>query len=1114
MKKIFFVLLFFFSFLTVTHSSSSGIYLLDGDDWCVFVDDETLSSKELSSFTPDTAIQCRVPSFMTDYIAGDVVWYQKNINIDNFHKNFNYILKFYSVYYRAEVWFNGNFVSMHDGGDTPFFVDVTKFVKKGDNILAIRVSKPCWNRDTAGDMYARTVPGAQMLAKGGIEDSVELIVVEDIWIEDLYVRPHADTGIIDVNLNIRNFTNKNKKIKIDVSVTAEYSGGIVASDSQYATLNSGDTSALMQLKVKKPRLWNLDDPQLYSVKAKITSDKSSNIQFVRCGFRDFRFENGYFRLNGKRIFLRGVLTTPFTTNGIGKDCERELLRKEMIDLKMMGFNMVRYIAYPATRDVLEICNEIGMMIDDEPRAGWLLNDEGLMRERYTSELLAMVKRDRNHPSVTMYGLLNEIGLGHHMMCAIDALPLLRKLDADRVVLLVSGGSDGLGSVESGMDIWMTDRVCGGIIKKNDTLSVYPGSNKEYSTVRWVSPKTNKININVKFEGDSRAISATSTGVFVLHNGEAIYSSFVGVNGKGNTAEYINDITVESGDTLDFVVNYGHWFDSFDSTFNDNTNLFLTITDADGQIYNPCETFSVNHNPSSVWSYGYYDGKKYENDKLFVPSDFILHNMCKHFNNFGSYCNPDTDYWGMGLSDMHHYPGVPHFHWDIDTFRTMSPDNQNVLLSEYGVGSAFNHLEMFLIHQMRGDEASSARYKGGVNRFDSDWERWKLSSIFGTKEDFFRESYKLMSDIRYFGTSGIRANPKMTGHFITCSCDPNCGDGLFTMFRKPKTGLIDKMYDIWRPVALCCFASPTNLYRGSNLTIDVTLANEDIILPGVYPLVVQIFSEENKKVYERYDNILIEDKEMPLTIHAMTDNIVADWPSGKYRMVAYFEHGIAANGEVIFYVGDKNDMPAIFSDIVVWGDDEKLSKWFDENNISYKQYDKASYDGEIIIVGENAPDNPKVAFEELMRLVNDGAHVIFLKHSIFSDGKSSVEYLPFENKGRFIDLQSWLFTKDVWIANNPVFDSLPTGMMDYTLYRGIVPPTAWDVPLDIGCEAIVGAIETSSGGYTSGLMMSLHKYGKGSFIITTLRIHDYLGERPIAERLLRNMINYVSEEVDK
>jgi hypothetical protein len=163
--------------------------------------------------------------------------------------------------------------------------------------------------------------------------------------------------------------------------------------------------------------------------------------------------DGYFHLNGKRLFLRSAHLSNRCPIGmqIPPDHPPDLLRRDLLYGKTLGFNAVRFLSRVAEPYQLDLCDELGFLVYEESFAAWLLKDTPKMKERYDRSVREMVLRDRNHPSVVMWGMLNETGDGPVFRHAVESLKLVRSLDDTRVALLGSGRFDGnldIGSVSN------------------------------------------------------------------------------------------------------------------------------------------------------------------------------------------------------------------------------------------------------------------------------------------------------------------------------------------------------------------------------------------------------------------------------------------------------------------------------------------------------------------------------------------------------------------------------------------------------------------------------------------------------------------------------------------
>jgi hypothetical protein len=209
------------------------------------------------------------------------------------------------------------------------------------------------------------------------------------------------------------------------------------------------------------------------------------------------------------------------------------------------------------------------------------------------------------------------------------------------------------------------------------------------------------------------------------------------------------------------------------------------------------------------------------------------------------------------------------------------------------------------------------------------------------------------------------------------------------------------------------------------------------------------------------------------------------------------------------------MPAVENEIVIWGEDAGLTKWFADHGIRTRPFTGQSANKrEVILAAAKAPAPGGVAvFRSLAEQIARGSTVIFLSPAVFAQDRQATAWVPLTNKARLEALPAWLYHKDDWCKPHPLFDGLPGGgLMDYTFYREIIPDHAW-VGLDAPAEAVAGGINAAIA-YSSGLTLSVHELGAGRFMLNTLRIRENLGIHPAAERLLRNLLRYAARNADQ
>jgi hypothetical protein len=490
--------------------------------------------------------------------------------------------------------------------------------------------------------------------------------------------------------------------------------------------------------------------------------------------------------------------------------------------------------------------------------------------------------------------------------------------------------------------------------------------------------------------------------------------------------------------------------------------------------------------------------------------------------FGALGNPGAKAWQDTPLDSHPYQRSPHLPEQIAKLRDTA-SGEPVFMSEYGVCSAVDLVGQVRHYEQIGREASenALLYRGFLDRFLVDWRRWNMAATFGTPEEYFRQCVAKMAGLRREGLNAIRANPWCVGHLMTGTYDHGyLGEGMLgTEFRDLKPGAADALFDGFYPLRLCLFAEPPHAYRGAKVRFDAVLANEDALRPGTYPIRLQILGPHGLAVFERRVSVTIPDPktgpEPPLALPLFGEEVVVDGPTGKYRFLAAFERGgAAAGGRTEFYVTDPADMPRPAAKVTLWGNDSQTTKWLAAHGIATRPFaaDKQQR-REAILVGRQPPAGQAAAWRNLAEHIARGSTAIFLRPEVFRRGKDLVAWVPARNKGTLVYKRDWLYPHDHWATGHPAFAGLPTGvLMDYAYYRNVLSDARW-ADLDVPDELAAACINTSMG-YDAGLLMGVYRLGAGRFVLNTLAIGNQLGQDPVAERLLRNLIGYAAADADR
>ncbi|MDP2983689.1 MAG: glycoside hydrolase family 2 TIM barrel-domain containing protein [Candidatus Latescibacter sp.] len=323
-------------------------------------------------------------------------------------------LRFGAVNYYAEVWINGIMAGTHEGGYTPFTFDITPFIRYSpDNILVVRVIDPPNDgsgREVEGLRHMEIPSGKESwyVNFSGIWQDVELIITENTYIKDVFVFPDLKKGMVRVRMTVYNDVDFDGAVEFKITTPDGVSE--LARQIRPVILDQGTNIITLDVPFGDYRLWTIEEPVLYLLTARlaiknITVDDLS----TTFGMRSFEMKNNSFYLNGKRIILRGLLHQQQYPKNLAYPESKEEARRIVRLLKEGGWNLLRIHIRPTTPAFLDVCDEEGMLIFEEPAVGWIVESDRL-RDRAFTEVRDMVQRDHNHPSVVIWGILNESGV--------------------------------------------------------------------------------------------------------------------------------------------------------------------------------------------------------------------------------------------------------------------------------------------------------------------------------------------------------------------------------------------------------------------------------------------------------------------------------------------------------------------------------------------------------------------------------------------------------------------------------------------------------------------------------------------------------------------------------
>lgn len=413
------------------------------------------------------------------YLLGGTGWYRKNFTLDESAAGKRIRIDFGGVYMDSTVWVNGYQVGGHPYGYTPFSFDITDYVKTGENnVITVKV-----NHQT---------PSSRWYSGSGIYRNVDLTITEPVHV-DLYgtkiETPELASNQENVATNISTTVANDSADEQSVSLThtvfpkdgnPDESIGTVTTEPQ--TVTAGDTADIKAtVQVISPTLWDTsNDPALYTVRTDvIVNGETVDTYDTDYGFRyfDFNADTG-FSLNGEKMKLKGVCMH-HDQGALGAEAWESAIDRQVRILKEMGCNSIRVTHNPASDELIQACNEQGILVIDEAFDGWAWPKNGNSYDyaRFFNtpidsdneivggasdmtwaqfDLTAMIKRGWNAPSVIMWSLGNEVQEGagslnqNYADIQAKLIAWTQELDTTRVVTrgcnAIKGNTSGI-SVE-------------------------------------------------------------------------------------------------------------------------------------------------------------------------------------------------------------------------------------------------------------------------------------------------------------------------------------------------------------------------------------------------------------------------------------------------------------------------------------------------------------------------------------------------------------------------------------------------------------------------------------------------------------------------------------------
>jgi beta-galactosidase len=342
------------------------------------------------------------------FLPCGIAWYRKTFDIPHTWADRQVRIEFDGIYMNSEVWINGSFLGRRPNGYIGFEYDLTPYLRPNGNVIAVRV-------DTSREPSSRWYSGS------GIYRHVSLTVTGPVRVAHwgtCVTTPSVaeEAAVAEIRTTVEN-TGRDAKLVRLVSEISDAEGRLRGmAFSEELVPGNGQIEAVHSVRMEAPDLWSPEQPSLYTLKTRILDQDGISLldeYSTRFGIRSISFRPGTgFFLNGKSLKLKGVCHH-HDAGPVGSAVPDKVLERRLLILKQMGCNAIRTAHHPMAPEFYDLCDRLGLMVIDEAFDGWGVPkadcDYGLyFDEWWRTDLLDMLRRDRNHPCIILWSIGNEV----------------------------------------------------------------------------------------------------------------------------------------------------------------------------------------------------------------------------------------------------------------------------------------------------------------------------------------------------------------------------------------------------------------------------------------------------------------------------------------------------------------------------------------------------------------------------------------------------------------------------------------------------------------------------------------------------------------------------------
>ena len=385
-------------------------------------------------------------------LPGGIGWYRKTFALPESNKDKLTFVDFDGVYRNSEVWINGHYLGKRPYGYSSFRYELTPFLKYGDakNVISVKVDNS-------------QQPNSRWYSGSGIYRNVWLVTTDKIYIDHwgtFVTTPEVSkkSAKVSIQIKVRNTLNEDQQVTLKTTIFNKVGKSIAETESLNLLIKDSATEINQELNINNPELWSVENPNLYKAVTTVEYDDQIYDDYnTTFGVRTFEFDTakGFF-LNGKPLKIYGVCNH-HDLGCLGAAVNKRAIERQLEILKEMGCNGIRTSHNPPAPELLDLCDEMGFIVMDEAFDMWKKGktkyDYSLDWDAwYKRDLEDMILRDRNHPSVFIWSIGNEVieqwdqKDGSGSVIAKELANIVRKLDSTRPVTANCNGTDPLNPV--------------------------------------------------------------------------------------------------------------------------------------------------------------------------------------------------------------------------------------------------------------------------------------------------------------------------------------------------------------------------------------------------------------------------------------------------------------------------------------------------------------------------------------------------------------------------------------------------------------------------------------------------------------------------------------------